>query len=234
MEEVTLIEIGQIIFKRKWLVIVLGILFALTAFLLSTYLFVPTYQATTSLFVNNGADRTADSVTSISDITASQELVGTYIQILNSNSVLNEVLERTGLDYTADELREMVSMSALNNTEVLEINVVSADAAEATLIANTLLTVAPDMLVRIVQAASVETIDTAVGAERVGPNVEINTIIGVLLGVILGVLIAITVAILDKRIKGENDLTQYQLPILATVPDSHSLPKKGGYYHEKT
>ena len=226
MEEVTLIEFGQILMKRKRLILGFGLLFAVLAYLTSAFLLSPSYQATTSLYVNNGANQTADSITSINDINAAQELVSTYIEILNSNAALSEVISQANLEYSTEELKDIVFMSAKNDTEVLEIKVISANPDEAVLIANTLLSVAPDMLIRVVQAASVETIDTATIALQVGPNTEMNTMIGLLLGVIIAVLIAITDAVLDKRIKGENDLARYQLPLLAAIPNSLALQKK--------
>ncbi len=150
MMELSFMEIILIMLRRKWLIIGCSLGCALIAFLVSSFLLTPQYQATTSLFVNN-ANRTEDSVTSIGDITASQELVGTYIQILYSNAALEAVIEKQGLDYTASEIRNMVSMVAKNNTEVLEISVNSDDPDEAMAIANTLLSVAPDILTRVVR-----------------------------------------------------------------------------------
>lgn len=233
MDELSLIELGQILLRRKWLVLSCSILLALIASLVSFYLITPSYQATTSLYVNNGSQSSADAVTSKSDIDASQALVATYIQILNSETSLNAVINKLNLVISTEDLRDMISMSALNNTEVLQINVVSGDPDEAVQIANTLLGVAPDILTRVVQTASVEKIDSAAAAEQVGPDIVRNTVLGFLLGLILSSLFVIVAAVMDKRVNGEEDITRHQLPLLAVIPDYVSIAKKGGYYYEK-
>ncbi len=49
----------------------------------------------------------------------------------------------------------------------------------------------------------------------------------------LSVFIAFIIEVLDKRIKREDELAlRYQYPLLAVIPDSLDLQKKGGYYHE--
>ncbi|MEG0874737.1 MAG: Wzz/FepE/Etk N-terminal domain-containing protein [Clostridiales bacterium] len=229
MEELSLIDIGSIIMRNKWLLLIFTVVFALGAFLVSVFLVTPKYTATASLYVNNGVVPQDGLGTSISDITAAQELVGTYIQILNSETAITSVIEKLNLPYTVAQVQNMITMSAKNETEVLEIKVTTTSSEESILIANTLLETAPSILIRIVKAASVETIDYAVLAPKVSPGIAKNTAIGALLGLVLGVFLSLTMSILDRRIRGEDDLTKrYNLPILAIVPNVHSYERKGG------
>lgn len=229
MEELSIVEIGSILWRKKWSILLFTLFFGALAYSLSAFVIAPKYEATVSLYVNNGATATTQTGTTLNDITASQELVGTYIQILNSETACADVIDKLNLDYSVSELQEMISMNAKNETEVLEIHVTSPSPREAMAIANTFLNSAPEILVRIVNAASVETVDTATRAIKVSPNVTRNTALGLLLGFILSAGIALLRFIIDKRIKNEEDLRQhYQLPILGAIPSFQMKQKKGG------
>lgn len=202
--------------------------FGALAYVLSAYVITPKYEATVSLYVNNGVTATAQTGTTLNDITASQELVSTYIQILNSETACSDVINTLDLDYSVSELQEMVSMNAKNETEVLEIHVTSPSPQEAIVVANTFLDSAPDILIRVVKAASVETVDTAARAVKVSPNTTRNTAVGLLIGFVLGAGVALLMFIVDKRIKNEEDLRQhYQLPVLGAIPSFQMKHKRG-------
>ena len=219
MEELSIIEIGSVLWRKKGLIVLFTLCFGVLAYVLSAFVLPPKYEATVSLYVNNGVVASGQTGTTLSDITASQELVGTYIQILNSETACADVIALLDLDYTVDQLQKMVSMNAKNETEVLEIHVTSPRPQEAVMIANTFLESAPNILIRVVKAASVETVDTATRAVKVSPNTLRNSGIGLLLGFVLGAGIALLLFILDKRIKSEEDLkSHYQPPLLGAIP----------------
>ncbi|HMM07355.1 MAG TPA: Wzz/FepE/Etk N-terminal domain-containing protein [Clostridiales bacterium] len=219
MEELSIIEIGSVLWRKKGLLLLFTLCFGALAYVLSAFVIAPKYEATVSLYVNNGVTATAQTGTTLNDITASQELVGTYIQILNSETACADVIALLDLDDSVDELQKMVSMNAKNETEVLEIHVTSHSPQKAIMIANTFLDSAPNILIRVVKAASVETVDTATRAVKVSPNITRNTAVGLLIGFILGTGIALLLFIIDKRIKSEEDLRHhYQLPVLGTIP----------------
>lgn len=229
MEELSIVEIASILWKRKWSILLFTLFFGALAYALSAFVIAPKYEATASLYVNNGATATTQTGTTLNDITASQELVGTYIQILNSETACIDVIDKLNLDYSVSELQEMVSMNAKNETEVLEIHATSTSPQEAMAIANTFLHSAPEILVRVVNAASVETVDTATRTIKVSPNITKNTAVGLLLGFILSTGIVLLRFIIDKRIKNEEDLKQhYQLPILGAIPSFQIKQKKEG------
>lgn len=219
MEELSIIEIGSVLWRKKGLLLLFTLCLGALAYVLSAFVIAPKYEATVSLYVNNGVTATGQIGTTLNDITASQELVGTYIQILNSETACADVIALLDLDDSVDELQKMVSMNAKNETEVLEIHVTSPSPEKAIMIANTFLDSAPNILIRVVKAASVETVDTATRAVKVSPNIIRNTAVGLLIGFILGTGIALLLFIIDKRIKSEEDLRHhYQLPVLGAIP----------------
>ena len=67
----------------------------------------PKYQASALLYVNNSSISVGSTSISLSDLSASQTLVDTYIAILKTRLTLDEVAVQAGLDYEYEELEEM-------------------------------------------------------------------------------------------------------------------------------
>ena len=171
--EISLQEIAGILLHCLWLIAGATIMGALIAFLLTKAFITPQYAASASLYVYNTDNR--ESITQ-SDITTSQKLVETYIVIMQSDAVLNQVAEESALGYSAKEIKEMFSASAINNTEVFQIVIKNPNPEHAQLLANTFLKVAPSEIIRVVKAGSVETVDeAALPTSPVSPNTVRNT-----------------------------------------------------------
>lgn len=225
--------------RRKALMIALSVLaLALAGFLLAFCVIPPKYQASALLYVNNSSFSVGSTSISLSDLSASQTLVDTYIAILMTRLTLNEVIERADLEYDYEDLEEMIEAEAVNHTEIFEITVTSKDPEEAKQIANTIVEVLPDKISQIVDGSSVRTVDFAVTPEkRHSPSITLFTIFGALAGLVLGCGSVILLELMDEQIRSETYLLQtYRLPILAAVPDM-SAPQRGkgygSYYAER-
>ena len=134
---------------------------------------------------------------------------------------LNEVISRTGVPYSYQQLTKMVQAEAVNSTEVFSIDVTSPDPQEAELIANAIADILPDRIADIVEGSSVKIVDYAiVPAEIASPSYTRNTALGMLVGLVIIAAIICLREIFDEKLHSEDDITQrYQLPILAVIPD---------------
>lgn len=188
------------------------------------------YQASALMYVNNSSISVGSTSISLSDLSASQTLVDTYIAILKTRLTLEEVLERLELDYTYEEFLDMIEAEAVNHTEIFEVTVTSKDPEEAERIANTITAVLPGKIAQIVDGSSVRTVDYAVvPEERHSPSLKICTLVGVLAGVLLSCGVIVVRELLDEQIRREEDLLSYGLPILAAVPDLLAQGGRNGY-----
>lgn len=221
--EISLQEIFMILWSKVVIIVLCTVIGGIAAFGVSNYVIDPTFTSRVSMYVNNNPNAET-TVANINDINTSQKLVSTYIEILKSDNVLSKVCEATGLEYTAADVRKMMSASAVNGTEIFEVKVTAKDSEEAALIANTIAELAPEEIIRVVKAGSVELIDQAVPAKGPSsPNVLLNTLIGFMLGGVLSVLGVLVAAMLDNRVKDEEDLKKYyDMPILGAIPDLES------------
>lgn len=219
MDQIKFSQIFKLALKKLWLIIAVTLIGGIVAFGYSSFILKPQYQSTASLFVT-GKTQTQQSSVVINDLNAAQKLVESYIQVLNSNSVMSKINEIAGTSYTNNQLRSMIKMNPKNSTEVLEINVISENREQATHIANVMLDVAPNTLKEIVKLGSVEVVDTASDALKVSPNININTTIGLFIGFLIAMLYISATVILDKIIKNEENFSStYDIPILGAVPD---------------
>lgn len=227
-DEIDLSMVLFIVRKKIGTIILCIVLVAAVTFGISNFLITPLYSASTSLYVYNETSR--ESITS-TDLNTSQELVQTYIVILTSNAVLTKVSGVLNNQYSIEDLRDMITASAINNTEAFQITVENSDPMMAQKIANTIATVAPSEIVRVVKAGSVEVIDYAtLPIEQSSPNVIRNTAIGGILGCVVCIAVLVLKETFDTVIRSEEDLVEsFNIPILGAIPPLNNGEIDGGH-----
>lgn len=220
--EIDLLAITRAIWKKIWFVIAMVTIGTIVMFSYAKFLVVPLYESKAMMYVNNSSLSLGNTSFSISsgELSAAQSLVETYIVILKSRLTLNAVIEKADLPYTYEQLKNMITASAVNSTEVFEIVVTDKDPVEAELIANTIAEILPQKIAGIVEGSSVKIVDYAVvPAYPVSPSVTKYTAIGFLMGGVISVGIIVVMELFNKSIRDEDYLLQtYGLPILAVVP----------------
>lgn len=231
-------RLAEILLKHIALIVACTLVAGILAFIYSEIMIVPEYESTVSLYVNNEVEETVNKRYS-SDIQASQMLVDTYIVIIKSDTVLNQVsaklAEKGVVGYDAELLRSSISASAVNSTEIFSVTVKDTDPTNTYVIANTIADVAPPIIQDFVEASSVKVVDYAVEGERVSPNIQKNMILGLLFGLFFSCMFIVIREIFDMRIKTEDELEKwFKLPILGVIPDiSNVQNERHGYYSYK-
>ncbi len=235
-EEISLKRLAEILLARISLIIAVTLIFGIVAFVYSETMMVPEYTSSVSMYVNNEKDTTMNKTLG-SDITASQMLVDTYIVIIKSDTVLNEVcrvLDEHGINgYTADTLRTAITASSVNETEIFNVTVRGTNPQHTYIIANVIADVSPSIIKDFVEASSVKVIDYALEGRRVYPNIQNNTILGLLLGLFVSCGFVVLREMFDMRIKTEEELEKwFNIPILGIIPDiNNPQNKRSGYYY---
>ena len=220
--------------RRIGVIIVAMLLCGIMAFSWSAFLVSPLYKSTVLLYVNNSSFSVGATNFSISssEITAAKSLVATYIVILKTRMTLNEVISVGELNYSYDELVEMIEAESVSGTEVFSITVTSKDPQEAEHIANTIGLVLPDKIADVVEGSSVRIVDYAVvPSEKASPSISKYTMVGLIIGLLISCVYVAVIEIRDDKIHSEEYLlTNYKnIPLLSVIPDL--LDKKGkGYY----
>lgn len=230
------IDLGHLfktLWQRAWVIALAGFLAAVIGFSLSAFVITPTYSSSIMLYVNNSSfslGNTNFSITS-SEITAAQNLVKTYSEILNNRTTLERVIDKTGVPYTYRELSGMISAAPSNETEIMRVTVTAEDPYEAAKIANCIAEVLPVRVSEIIDGASMEVVDSAIPElEKIAPSITTYTAVGLILGILLAIIAIVVSALLDDTIHDEDYVLQnYECPILAKVPN---LLSAGGRHYE--
>lgn len=201
-EEISLVEIFQIVKKRLGLILTMTgvglLLAALYTFIIAT----PVYESTSQLLVSRPSEENA---VQQSEINANIQLINTYEDIITNPVILDPVIEDLGLDTTVSELREQITVGTDENSQVFSVSVQDESPQQASEIANTTAEAFQDNLDSIMNVDNVTIISQAVpDTDAVSPNNLLNLIIGLLLGGIIGIGIAILLEFLDNTVKDES------------------------------
>ncbi len=234
--EIDLLDLLQVLLSKIWIIIVVSVLGGAIAFGYTFAFIKPQYTASTLLYVNNSNISVGSASFSISnaDLSAAQKLVDTYVVILKSRRVLNEVIEESGTSYNYDQLNSRISAASVNNTEVFRITVTTESPQESEKIANVIARVLPDKISEIVLGSDVKIVDYAiVPSTKSAPSNTKNTAIGAMAGFVLVCAVIIIGYLLDDSIQSEDYLTDTypDIPLLAVIPDLSDSRNSGyGYY----
>lgn len=238
--EIDLMQLLRALWRKAWAIVLAALIGGGAAFSYAAFLITPLYEAEALMYVNNSSFSVGSTSFSINnaELTAAQSLVDTYIIILTSRPTLEKVIDETGVDYSCDQLEEMISAGSVNNTEVFSITVTSKSPQEAELIANAIVDILPGRIADVVDGSSVRTVEWAiVPSEKASPNITMITAIGMLIGFVLAVMIVIIRLAGDTLIHDEDYLTEtYKLPVLAVIPDLYDDSENSYYsaYESKT
>ena len=234
--EVDVQRLFSAVMQRIWLVVLVSILGAAVAFAGTFFFITPLYESSAMFYVNNSSVSLGDTSFSIDsgDITASKNLVNSYIVILETRETLNDVIDYAGVDRTYKELKDMIAAASVNDTEIFRVVVTSPDPEEADEIADAIAYILPKRINTIIEGTSAKIVDSSIVASTPSsPSYTKNTIFGFLIGLVLVIGVIVLQEIFDVTIRSEEDMEQVcKLPVLASVPDMNA-PGKGGYYKSR-
>ncbi len=234
---IDLVRIFRAIWHKLWLVIIIGVLAAAVAFAYSSFVITPNYSSSILLYVNNSSINLGNTSFSISasDISASQSLVKTYTELLKNRTTLERVIEKADVDYTYEQMYDMIEAGSSNGTQIMRVTVTGTDPYEASKIANTIAEILPERITEIIDGASMEVVDSAIPVpKKVSPSITKYTAVGLVIGVLIACAGISVGVITDDTIRDEEYVIQtYNYPILAKVPDLLNTDSRGYAYYKR-
>lgn len=218
-DTIDLLEVLNVVRQHILIIALVTVIAAVAGFAVSKFVMVPKYESSALMIVNTRQDTTAN-VTS-DQINSATKLVSTYSIIIKSDTVLQQVINNLGLNLTYSELKDRVTVSAVDDTQVMQITVLSDNPEWARQVCEQITLISPDVILESVEAGSVKLISQAsVSLTPVSPNVLRNTGIAGMLGLVLSVGVVVLRELLDNRIKSEEDVRKYlELPVIGVIPD---------------
>ena len=219
------IDLGKIFYKMRdkfIYIIIITIIAAIASGLITHFAIKPKYSATTTMYVYSNTDRiSTDSTITSTELTASQDLVNTYIYILKSDTVLEAVIKDLNLNVSTNALKSAISASQADKTVAFEVTVTARSPKMAAKVANSIAKIVPKEIVRVVKAGGVEIIDYAkIPTKPSSPNLSLNVTVAALAGFFISFMAFFLYELFDTTITSERDLVgEFDIPVLGTVPN---------------
>ena len=231
--ELNLRELMAVIVRKLWLIVLSAVLVGALAFVYTAKFVTPMYETSVSLYVNNTIYGEKDGITS-NDLSTSQKLVATYMQVIKSTSFLEKVSAAVDNKVTALEISEALTTKSLSGTEMLSVTISNSDPVLAADIANTIANLVPVEVPKIADGSSARVVDYAkVPTSPYSPSYAKNITLGACIGAMLVIIVLVIQVMMDLHIKGEEDLKLYSdAPVLGHIPHYDVPGRKTGYEYE--
>jgi capsular polysaccharide biosynthesis protein len=213
----------KMILDKLWLLILIIIIFGLSAYSITSFLIKPRYQSSLSFFIQPSQDADTNSINS--------QTKPNYIQYTKSDEFLNQIksalYNEKQISVTIDELKSYITVESdnSNSTEFI----ITATTYEASLsyeICRQIYEKGHDIYkgnrisgLNLFKGTEVNAPnEPRLNVNPISPNTPLNTVLGILLGVIFGISVIILIETVDNSIKDENDLIDnYEVPLLGIV-----------------
>ena len=125
---ISLPDVWNIIKKNVAFIIVVTLICAIGSFFITRYFIPKSYTSSIQLYVDmSNDDENKNNLNILSEQTYAQNLVATYIKMLNTNTFYTELSEHINNKYTAKQLSKMVSFSSDEKTEIFDADKMPAD-----------------------------------------------------------------------------------------------------------
>ena len=225
MEEINLKELFDYFIDKIKYIIIATLVCCLIGGIYTKFLTVPMYKSSTTVIL--GSNQEGTGITQ-SDISINNNLVSTYAEIIKSRRVLEQVQKELNESYTYKELASEISVSSINNTQIIKITVEDNNALNAKIIANLVAKVFTVEVPELYNLDNVHILDVAIEEdEPYNINVAKSSIIGGLLGLVLSSGIFFVIYYFDRTAKSVEQVEEVlQMPILGSVEETKNLKEE--------
>lgn len=236
MSSYTIKDLIALLLSKIVFLVVCTLAVGVAALLTSCFIMPPKYESYVSMYVKNGNfNKEEQNDVDLNDLNASKSLVSTYIAVLKSNTLMSEIGDKLVETYdqgklsaafslkdgkiSPDAILSCFTMSAVEETEVMKITANTEDPELSAALCEIMGELAPDFLVRVVGAGSVEIVDTPFPNDKpVSPNIPLITLFGAIIGLGASIFVVLLIDFFDNTIKEASTLEQkYNKAIIGQV-----------------
>lgn len=233
---ITIPDILSVLRKRIVPILCIGIITGLIGFSYYSYRVTPIYSASTTMLVD--VRKTAENDNPNQQVTSAQlalasRMVQSICVMLKNNAVLEPIIAELSLSESAGSLAGKMTVTPIDDTQMLTIVLNHPDPNEALRIINGLIDLAPDIINDLLSSGYIVPVGhPTVSSGPVYPNVRNSTIQFTLAGLILSAGVFIAIQMFDNKFKSISDVQSLlDLPVLGVIPltdaANRSSKKKG-------
>ena len=214
------IDLGKVVeaVRRFWaLLLAATLLFGALGFVISNFVMTKKYAASVEMIVNTSSNA---EVVSNDQVNSAKNLVSTYSVIITGSTVLQKVISDLGLEYTYEELSDMISVDAVTDMQVFTVTATTTDVKLSRDIIREIVKVAPTEIEKAVEAGSCKVVsDLNYDTDPVSPSVTKYTAVAAFAGLLLALAFALFRVLSKSYIVTEKDIAeQLKLPVLGVIP----------------
>lgn len=235
MEELDLKELINMFWTRKLQILIIVAIFLIIG-LVYSYLYVePEYTATTTVILAQSATTDDSETITSNDLTLNQKLVSTYSTLIKSDNVLDEVIRNLNIDKTASSLKNNISVSSVDDTDLIQISVTDSNPELASRIATEVVNVFIEKVAngvyKINNAQVWDAAETPTAPSNINHTRDI--IIFIFAGLVVSAIYVLIANMLDTTVKSKDDVEKkIGLTVLTTIPlcdfDANVNKRRGG------
>ena len=215
--EIDLKQIVFVLLDKALIIIMCAILAGVVGFAVTKLFMDPVYESVAKSFVVQNTD---NSEVDANDFVTGNYLSKNYVEIVQSRTVFEEVIDALDLKMSLNDLKKKVTVEAITDTQMIKITVTDTDPYKAQELADAIRQVSEKELERILHVPEVEWVEEAsLPMEPTGPSVVKNTFIGAIIGIFMAVAVIVIKFIMDDTIKSPEDIERYLgMSTLASIP----------------
>lgn len=234
MEELDLKELFEVFWNKKIQILLIVLIFMVVGFIYSMVFVTPEYQSSTTLVLVQAEKGTTDSTSTegitSTDLTINSKLVSTYSEIVKSKDVLRTVISNLNIQIDEEQLKNNISVTAVKDTELIEITVTNTNPSYAEKIANEIAKVFKEKVAEIYNINNVFTLDEAeLETNPYNINHTKDIVIFAFIGLVIAAIYVLLANMLDTTIKTQEDIEKlFKLPVLANIPLYDYENERGG------
>ena len=213
--------------KYIWIIITIGVIFSIVAYIWSSVMVVPKYKSSTKVYVLN--NNINEKKLTTQDFQIGNYLLKDYKEIILSSKVLERVIDKNGIKMNLVELRSKIEVKIPQDTRILTITVEDTDSKRAADLANAVRDEAFEEIKEITKEESVNILEKAQESKSPSsPDIRKNTIMAAAIGILLSLGIVVLKEVLDDRVKKQEDIEEGLRNGSFRYSSTNKNNKKGG------
>lgn len=243
MEELDFKEITSILWRKKFIVLAIILIFIIIGAVYSYKIITPDYKASTTLILGRINSSSSDILSQTgkdtnqitqSEIAINSNLVSTYSELIKSKSLTQKVKDNLDIHIEDKEFRKNINVSRISETELIEITVTNRDGKLAADIANEIAKVFSDKIEEIYNISNVYIIDRATETDiPYNINHFKDIVIFIILGIAISLSYVVIYSMIDTTIKSSEDIEkEIGIKNLISIPVRKGNKKENSFNNE--
>lgn len=206
--------------KALWYILVMGVLIgAIVMTLYSIFLKTPTYTSTAQIYL-----RGSSKSVSVSDLQLSTALSNDYLVLFKRRDNMQKVINELNLEMTPEELKQMINISNISDTRILQVSVTSTDPELSRDIANSAVEQGMDDI-REIDSQEPYMVEKAIASSYPNGSSTLKmTVLGALAGLVIAMGAIFIKFVLSDNVQSVDDIENtIGVPVLAVVVEDKAL-----------